>query len=100
MLSQCSPNYLDQDQILSTICCASYAIPKKKNKRRKDAMALAAAPYLHAKLASHTISSDPNPLRIVHGVQVVTVDSREDWEKVNADRRLLDLSPSSEAGEV
>jgi hypothetical protein len=67
---------------------------------RRDEMARAAAPYLHARLASHTISGDPkNPLRTVRTIELVVTNKREDFVTVADSRRAL-LSPAGTGGEI
>lgn len=60
--------------------------------------AVDAAPYIHPKLASHTISGDPNaPLEVVHIIEhVVTSDSVHKIERARSDR----VPATIEAGSV
>jgi transposase-like protein len=49
----------------------------------------------------HEFSGDPeNPLQIVHAVQLIVTDSREDWDKIAADRDRLCLPAPEGSGEV
>lgn len=65
---------------------------------KAQACAVDAAPYVHPKLASHTISGDPNaPLEVVHIIEhVVTSDSVHKIERARSDR----VPATIEAGPV
>jgi hypothetical protein len=70
-------------------------------RNRAEECAVDAAPYVHAKLATHTISGDPdNPLTIAHAIQIIVTEDGKNWTKVVADRRRAGLQPTIEASEV